>query len=261
MNSVTDTVKEILGTFQPVHLEEMVSISFMDRVDTKYILPVNLVPDLLHEMSVNYKVLEIDGNRLMNYTTIYYDTDDFLFFNQHVTGKPDRLKIRYRKYESTGTIFLEVKKKRKNRTIKRRIENNPDSNGFDEHAIEFIRKHFPLDFLNLRKVLSGSFSRITLANLSNAERITMDLSLTYSGNSDAKVEFPWLAVVEWKRDCHKNGSLFPEFVRKLSLHPTAFSKYCIGIASLYEVPKKNLLKPNFLQLKKIEDEYSVSVHA
>lgn len=260
MNQIKIAVNEFIKTFKVVSLDEIAHLGLMNRTDTKFLLPVNLVPDLLTKMIGYYRVLEIGDRRILDYTTIYYDTEDFLFFRQHVTGKPDRIKIRYRKYESTGTTFLEVKmKKRNNRTVKRRIENCPGNNGFDANATDFLIKHLVFDPNILKKVLTCSFSRITLAGIGNPERITIDLSLNYKANSDAKTEYPWLAVAEWKRDYQNNRSPFPELLREFSLHPTAFSKYCVGIASFYDQPKKNLLKPVFLLLKKIENEYSHSV--
>lgn len=256
----TEKIKDILGAFQPVGLDDTGRLSLLNRIDTKFLLPVSLVPDLLFRMDGQFRVLEINERRIMNYTTTYYDTEDFLFFTQHVTGKPGRLKIRFRKYESTGVTYLEVKKKKSNsRSVKWRIENSPGHNGFDDQAIEFIRRHLPFDHFNLKQVLTGTFQRITLAGIRNNERITIDFYLRFEGTSGSKPEFPWLAVAEWKRDHIRNDSLFHEIVRKLSLRPAGFSKYCIGSASVYDLPKRNLLKPKFLLLNKIENEYYSSL--
>ena len=61
-------------------------------------------------LSVSYKVLEIDMIRSFPYHTTYLDTPDFLFYTQQLRGKLNRHKIRYRRYESTGISFLEIKK-------------------------------------------------------------------------------------------------------------------------------------------------------
>ena len=95
-------IKEVLDSLVPIGLEEMDSVRLMDRVDTKYVMSVQRIPDLLRSMNGGYMALEINKNRFFSYLTTYLDTDDYLFFNQHVTGKLERNKVRYRKYETNG---------------------------------------------------------------------------------------------------------------------------------------------------------------
>ena len=77
--------KSILDSFNSIRLEEMDNVRLMDRIDTKYLLPANRIPDLLKMMQPGYRVLEINKFRISSYTTIYLDTPDFTFFRQHVT--------------------------------------------------------------------------------------------------------------------------------------------------------------------------------
>lgn len=262
MNPETDILKEILENFVTIGLEEIENIGLMNRVDTKYILPVNLLPELLKRMQSDYRVLVINEKRVTGYTTRYFDTENFLFFNQHVTGRPERYKIRYRTYDSTGETFLEIKMKQRNRrTVKWRILNNPGQIGFDDTAIEFLNEHISVSYQDLRQVIEGTLKRITLAGIKNHEKITIDFSLNYSGNGSENKGFPWLAVAEWKRDTLKNDSLFPYIIKNFSLHSSGFSKYCMGCALIYDLQKKNLLKPKFQLLNKIENEYSRSVNS
>ena len=116
--------REVLNSFIPIGLNEMDQVSFMNRTDLKFVLSAGRVTDLLTSLDRGYKILEINNERLYSYCTTYLDTSDYLFFNQHLTGKLERNKVRFRKYESTGITFLEVKRTtNKNRTIKWRIEN------------------------------------------------------------------------------------------------------------------------------------------
>ena len=43
-------IKNILDSFNSVRLEEMDKVRLMDRIDTKYLIPANRVPDLLEMM-------------------------------------------------------------------------------------------------------------------------------------------------------------------------------------------------------------------
>jgi hypothetical protein len=253
-------IKEILDSFVPFDLDEMGNARLMDRIDTKYVLSVRRIPDLLTLMDGQYRILEINSMRIFPYLTTYLDSDDYIFFNQHVTGKLERNKVRYRKYETTGKTFLEIKKRtNKYRTIKWRIRDNLPENGLNDRAIEFIQEHLPYDPLVLGQVLKNSFNRITFAGLDFTERITIDLNLSYSEPYGTVAGIPFLAVVEQKKKGMSLGTPFNTLIKKLSVHPTGFSKYCMGTALLYDLPRKNILKSKMLLINKIENEYNRSV--
>lgn len=253
-------IKEILDSFIPVNLDEIGNVRLMDRIDTKYVLSVRRIPDLLTMMDGQYKVLEINSQRVFPYLTTYLDTDDYLFFNQHVTGKLERNKVRYRKYETTGKTFLEVKKRtNKNRTIKWRIRDNLSDNGLNEKAIEFIKEYLSYYPLVLGPVLNNSFKRITFAGSDFTERITIDFDLSFSEPDGQQNDIPFIAIVEQKSERVAINSPFNTLLKKLSVHPTGFSKYCMGTALLYDMPRKNILKPKILLINKIENEYNRSV--
>jgi hypothetical protein len=249
-------IKEILNSFTPIGLEEMDSVRLMNRVDTKYILPVTGITDFLTKMKGGYKVLAIDNNRMFSYNTTYLDTSDYLFFNQHVTGKLERNKVRYRRYEATGTTYLEVKKRtNKNRTIKWRIENDLTStNKCDGIAYEFIKEYVPLKSLILKPILINRFSRITLVGSDFNERITIDSDLSFSDPDGNQFNLPFIAILEVKSEGFNNRSPVGNILKSFSIHPNGFSKYCIGAAILYDLPRKNILKQKFLLINKIENE-------
>ena len=106
-------ITNILNSFAAVSLEGMDNVRLMDRIDTKFVLPAQQILDLLELMTEKYRVLEINGHRISSYDTTYLDTPDYMFFNQHVTGRIERSKIRFRNYNSTGITFLEIKRKTK----------------------------------------------------------------------------------------------------------------------------------------------------
>jgi hypothetical protein len=257
---MTQEITDILASFKSMKLEEMEKVRLMDRYDTKYVLPVSRVPDLLEVMCNKYNVLEINGLRISSYNTVYLDTHDHMFFNQHITGRNGRTKIRYRNYISTGVTFLEIKKKtKKNKTVKWRTENSLSENKFDEYAVKFITKHLPLDTEELKPVLVNSFKRITLASDDPPERITIDLDLAFSMPDGKEKRLPLIAIAELKCEGIGSRSPFSLLAKELSLYPTGFSKYCIGNAILYDLPRKNILKPKLLLINRIENEYNGSL--
>ena len=253
-------ISEIAGAldnFRPVSLEELDNSRLMDRIDTKYLISVDRVPELLNRMYGAYKVLEINDTRIFSYSTTYLDTADYLFFNQHVTGRTERIKVRYRKYNTTGKTYLEVKSKiNGNRTIKSRIPHDlTPAIEPDIKASEFIAEHVPYKDLVLGPVLVNSFRRITLAGSDICERITIDTDLVYSDLSGKNTEFPYLAIIEHKRERLSNGSPLTGILKECNFHATGFSKYCFGAAIMIDIPRKNILKPKFLLINKIENEY------
>jgi hypothetical protein len=249
---------EILDSFSPIGLEEMKTVRLMNRVDTKYVMSLGRLPDILTRMNGGYKVLEVNKNKSFSYDTIYLDTGDHMFFNQHVTGKLERNKVRYRKYESTGTTYLEVKKRtNKNRTIKWRIKNNfADNNTCDDRALEFIKEYVPLDSLTLKPVLINKFKRVTLVGSVINERITIDYDLSYSDTNGNQRSIPFIAIIELKREAFSDRSPVAGILKDCLIQPVGFSKYCIGSAILYDLPRKNVLKPKLLLINKIRNEFN-----
>jgi hypothetical protein len=250
-------ITRILDSFNSVGLGEMDNVKLMDRIDTKYLLPANRVPDLLRMMQEMYRVLEISNSRISLYETLYLDTPGYFFFNQHVTGRTGRVKVRYRNYKSTGITFLEIKKKsKKNRTVKWRMENSLSGSSFNEKAIEFIHSHLELNCEELKPVLSNSFKRMTFVGFNTPERITVDMDLTFSSVEGKSIGMPLISIVELKSEGLASRSPFSGIIKQFSGYPTGFSKYCIGCAMLYDLPLKNSLKPNILLINRIENEYN-----
>jgi hypothetical protein len=257
-NSYKDEAEASLGRLISISLEELGSLSLMNRVEIKYLLNFHNVPGLINMLADKYQALEIDGRRFFPYSSTYLDTEDSLFYNQHVRGQFDRYKIRYRRYEAADLSFLEIKRKtNKGRTIKWRIEKKADDSFFDNKATGFISKYSPVSADSIKPVLLNTFTRITLAGIASKERITIDFNITFSDcNGNAGLTFPHLAIVELKKESFSDSSYFRSLIKTISARPTSFSKYCIGSCLLNNSLKKNTLKPKLLLLKKLENEYT-----
>jgi len=261
MNELT-TISQILKSFEPLGLEGIKGVRYMNRVDTKYLLPVSKLPLLLQSVSSLYQALEIGLQREFRYKTVYFDTPDLIFYNQHVTGKMNRAKVRIRTYETNGLTFLEVKQKsNKGRTSKSRTEKEPGDMNHVQQSHEFLTELISADALSLKAVINTGFTRITLVNLHRAERITIDYNISWNNLKGDCVSMPFLAIAEIKSE--KSTSLSPFFreLKQLGIRSTGFSKYAMGMALVNGAPKQNNLKPNFLLLNRIRDEYNTISNA
>ncbi|MGD0581659.1 MAG: polyphosphate polymerase domain-containing protein [Bacteroidales bacterium] len=256
-------ISEILSSFPAITLPELDSYMLMNRVDTKYVFSASRIPGILKDLDGRYRTLEIDSLRVFPYHTTYFDSEDWMFFRQHVKRRGVRSKVRFRKYEQTGTQFLEVKRRtNKLRTEKWRILKEINSaGGFDEESLNFIMRHVARDTPHLKPVVVNRFKRITLTSETSEERVTIDFDLIFSDPEGNSFSVPAIGVIERKRIDFSNRSPLAETLKKNFIYPTGFSKYCLGTAVLYDLPGKSLIKPKLLLINKISNENPRQYHA
>jgi hypothetical protein len=244
-----------LNSFVPISLCEMDAVMLMSRVEAKYVFSARKLPKLLEDLESSYKVLEINNIRSFQYNTTYLDTPEMQFFTDQLRGKLNRHKIRYRTYESTGDSFLEIKKRtNKDRTEKWRIANCL-SPVFDQDALTFMTQYLPHESSDLKPALINGFTRITLVGKEVKERITLDYDIKFANPGGPVVELPFLAIAEIKHERMAGYSPIVSSMKRQGIHPSGFSKYCMGNAIIKEIPRKNTLKQNLLLLNKIQNEY------
>lgn len=249
-----------LKGLQKITLDSIGSSDIMNRVEIKYIFSTVKIYNLLKLVAEDYMVLEINDDRMFPYETTYLDTQDYLFYRQHVRGELERHKIRIRKYESTGDSFLEIKKKtNKGRLVKWRMKNDSLPESLNKEAVDFISKYSPVNPASIRPVLQNRFTRITLAGSNTNERITIDFNITFFDvDKSIEVAFPSLAVAEIKKEAFSDFSVFARLIKQLKIYPTGFSKYCVGMALTRDSLKKNNIKSKILLINKIEHEHTLS---
>ncbi|QEG36365.1 polyphosphate polymerase domain-containing protein [Bythopirellula goksoeyrii] len=234
----------------PISLAEMDSHALMNRIDTKYVLGIAHLPELLESIRYSYRVLCIEAVRLSPYSTLYFDTPGHECYRQHHNGKLNRHKFRIRQYQSSGTCFLEVKaKNNKGRTKKQRIaidrfeeSLSPSSRSF----IEAVTGYFP----ELIPQLWSSFSRITLVNRNQPERVTLDLDLAFS-DGDTRRSMPNIIIAEVKQEFDDRRSPMREHLRRHHVRQMRVSKYCLGTVLLKPHLKCNLFKSKLHSISKI----------
>lgn len=238
-----------LQTFKGISLTDMEAVKLLNRIDSKYIFHESELPAILKEIEPYYNILEINRNRQHRYESLYFDTPDYQLYYQHHNGKPNRMKVRFRRYTDTGLTFFEVKNKTGNsRTIKYREERSCVNDTLQ--ATDYMLcKRLAIAPEQLQHQLWIYFDRITLVSKDFSERLTFDLNLAFrkAGSSSA---YQKLVIAEVKQD--KNSVISPivQSLRCRYISSSNFSKYSVGIATLGNV-KSNSFKPLLLKLNKI----------
>jgi len=245
-------IQSLLQSFSPVALHETGASLTVQRFDTKFLLNIKCLPALLQGLQPYFSVLEINGQRVHDYETLYFDTPDFKLYYDHHNDKPNRMKVRVRKYGSSGEVFFEIKHKLKGmRTGKLRLPQQKMMFEIGEEEWNLIRQTGKT-IRGLERKLSTDFSRISLAGNNLDERITFDTSLLFH-NATGQINFGNVMVMEVKHLQAKPSEAVRALVHQLHLVQHPFSKYAIGVALLESSVKHNLFKPTILQLKKIEN--------
>lgn len=245
-----------IAGFAPISLKEMDQLALMNRIDTKYLTSAENALSVLNSVKDDYKILEIDSERVFTYRNVYYDTPENLLLNEHLRGKLNRYKVRCRAYVASGISFLEVKKKtNKGRTIKSRIKR--DGTGalsFEEK--QFISTQTPLDSEALIPSLNVSFNRLTLASHEHQERVTFDFNLSFSDSPNHALS-NGLSIIEVKRDSGTFHANFAVALKAQRIYPTSMSKYCLGMILTRTQVKHNGYKQKLLKLNKLSSHGNI----
>ncbi len=234
----------------PSHgLNDLDKASLQNRVDTKFILPVQQIPFLLDALEDYYSVLEIEGTRCFRYRSTYFDTSDLRFYNLHHAGKLNRHKVRLREYLDSNTQYLEVKfKNNKARTIKKRIAIDDAKQNVNMYNAFLQETGLPHN-INLQPSLINRYQRMALASEERGERLTIDFNLRNSCmvKAGSNVNLQALAIAELKQSRVDRSSPFFGLARTLGIRSSSFSKYCMGMT--FTLQQSNLIKHN--RFKKI----------
>jgi hypothetical protein len=232
----------------------MDSASLMNRIDTKYLLPLSDLPTILEKAREDYYILTIDSKKVFTYNTAYFDTADYKMYLAHHNGKLNRFKIRKRKYIDSGDTFLEIKfKNNKGKTLKSRILTKNENGSFTEKEQKFLEGSTPFKTDDLNIKLHNDFKRITLVNHKKTERITIDIGISFklpAGSNYAGM--PELMVVEIKKDRYSDKSSVIKYFMQNQIMPTSFSKYCVGNVMLKDDIKVNRFKDKIKEIEKLK---------
>ncbi len=235
----------VVGQFSAHTLKEQSAITLADRTDSKFLLPVRVLPRFLGALNSDYTILEESGHRVFTYENTYFDTPAWDLYLQHQNGKLNRHKFRLRRYRETDISYFEKKfKTNKDRTIKERV-NSADVQSSDIIVEEDIVK--PSLYVNYR--------RVTLWNHAANERLTLDYDLCYRRPEKTKVaRLDGLLIAELKRHGNASDSLFVKTAKDHGFSPKTFSKYCTGVCLTDNGSlKNNLFKSTLIDIKKASE--------
>lgn len=248
----TMKLSDLMNLFEGISLKEMDRFALMNRVDTKFVFSKEQLFQVLASIKDNYWALDIHGVRLNHYRTLYFDTENFHLYHEHVNHGINCYKVRAREYVESELAFLEVKfKNQKKRTIKNRISTDTLVYRMEDRVTGFMGSNYPFDVNGLEAKLWNTFTRITLVSKTNLERLTIDINLAFSNGSREK-KFDIIVIAEVKQDGFSHNSDFMQHMRRLGVRKTGFSKYCMGVSLFYDHVKKNALKPKLLMVNKMQ---------
>lgn len=240
-------VARLLGDAAPISLEELqATAALRTRVDRKYVVDWDTLTTVLEQLSTTHRALDIGGERLFRYESVYFDTADLSAFRAHMQRRRRRYKVRTRHYVGSGLRVFEVKLKgKRGQTVKHQMPYasedlarvSPDARAFlaDRLAEAYPRMVVP----PLQPTLRNRYQRLTLA--CGAERVTCDFDLTFgAGDQDVPGLDERFAIVESK--CEGGLGAVDRLLRGLGVQPVACSKYCVGVGLLRDDVKVNELR-------------------
>jgi hypothetical protein len=232
-------IRELLERVSAVSLDELNERAALQRrTDNTYLVPVSALERLIDELGATHEILEIDGDRLFEYESTYFDTPAVRCFDDHVRDRRPRFKVRTRCYVATGDCFFEVKVKREDgETVKRNIEHDPERRaemGRPAHALigEVLADcgvQVPDEPLEPRFVTR--FHRATVVAADQPERTTLDFGVRLEAMGGGAVELDErFAIVEAKTS--SGDGEWDRALRALGVEPVSLSKYRLGMGLL-----------------------------
>ncbi|MDG4779513.1 polyphosphate polymerase domain-containing protein [Micromonospora sp. WMMD961] len=244
-----------LAGLAPIALAEVIDrAALQSRVDRKYVIAVDQLPNLLDQLTGYARVLDIDGERTFRYESVYFDTPCLASYHCAAYRRRRRFKVRTRTYLDSAQCWLEVKiSGARGLVTKHRLPYLAEDRrtvrsgrGFVNDVLD--RESIRADIAGspLEPMLVTSYRRSTLLLPATASRVTIDTGLTWQ-DGDHTLRLPGIAVVETKT------SSAPSLVDRILWHrgtrPVRISKYATGLAALRldlpDVPWRRTLRRHF----------------
>jgi hypothetical protein len=218
--------------FDSLSLAELnAQAALLHRIDTKYIVDLRTLDDLVDALHRDYVVLEIDGRRVFNYDTVYFDSPELGVYHAHLQGRRRRYKLRSRHYVESDLTVFEVKTKGlRGATVKRQLRIDASSHGRLTRetlgfAYDIVDEAYGLARPeDMAPALGMRYQRVTLKARGSVERMTWDFRLSFGGAALASDR----VIIETKSE--RGDGTADRMLRMLGSRPVSVSKYCAGIA-------------------------------
>jgi hypothetical protein len=223
-----------LDRFASVDLTAMnETAALQTRRDRKYLIGETDLQPLLDGLDSSAGVLEIDGRRWSRYESTYLDTPDLVTYHLAARRRPDRFKVRTRRYADTGLSIGEVKvKDRRGRTVKHRSW--LAGTGDDLDATVAVARDCATSARwagSLRPALTTRYERAALLLPAERARVTVDCDVTAVDADGRGTGLGAQFVIETKtagRPCAVDRLLW-----RAGIRPVRFSKYATAMAALH----------------------------
>jgi hypothetical protein len=224
--------------FEAVSLQEVEERAALQmRVDRKYIVDFETAERLFSGLGDDFRALEIDGERLQRYDSVYFDTPELAGYRDHLQGRRKRFKCRTRLYGGSACFFdLKLKGKR-GETVKSRLPlSAPEHGSLTGRASAFLKRGLLCEYgcaapAGLVATLQTSFERLTLIHSEKAERLTLDFGITFNrvGSGERHRMRSGHVLIETKSGAQL-GTV-DRLLHALGARPlTMCSKYSLGVA-------------------------------
>jgi hypothetical protein len=253
-DSFRNDVQDAVQPFESISLLELDSHKLLDRFDTKFVLHTDDLQKLISHLQDDYSALEIADDRVFQYKTLYYDTEDNLLYHLHHNGKLNRSKVRVREYSSTSKKYFEVKfKSNKQKVYKSRLSGSQIDSELDNAGIRQILKKYNLNYTDLKSKLTVTYNRMTFVHKTLPVKITVDWDLYFKNciNEGALSE---LVIVEFKTAKTSDAAEFAKLMKELQVQELRVSKYCLGMMLLDTQIKRNRFKQKLMFINKMLGE-------
>ncbi|MDJ0767559.1 MAG: polyphosphate polymerase domain-containing protein [Ilumatobacter sp.] len=231
---------EMVHDLRPISLRELdEAASLQVRVDRKYVVDGDQLERLVEELAHRLAVLDIDGSRSFGYESTYFDTPSLDSYLGAAHRRRRRFKVRTRSYVDSSTTMLEVKTRGpRGATVKRRRRHRYDL----RHELGREGEAFVADAIGrahvaetLRPTLTTSYRRVTLIDLDEVARVTVDADLWCADRSGNAVGLADRYVLETKSS--SSPSPTDRLLWAGGIRPERISKYGTGLAALHpELP-------------------------
>jgi len=223
----------------PISLVDLESAaSLQTRIDRKYLVPTSALEHLLDRIDPDARVLEIDGDRVFAYESIYFDTPGLTSYLGAARRRRNRFKVRTRTYVDSEQCWVEVKTRGpRGATVKNRLPHEATGRTeLDDPALAFTSDVLGALDGPMAPTLVSSYDRVTLhipgRRPGPDSRTTIDTDLVWTdADTGRERALVGLAVVETK-----TGSTPSSTDRLLWQHghrPVRISKYGTGMAVLH----------------------------
>lgn len=249
----TQTIEQALAELATPSKELLAERALLSRVDTKFLVPISMLPELLRALAPSYAALRVpSGAALASYRSLYLDSPELACFHAHRCGRRLRHKVRVRHYLDRELSFLEVKSKRNPQVTDKHRRALPSSvEALDEPARVFLREHVGSLAEALVPVVRVDYFRASLIGVATHERVTLDLGLTLAPPEGQGRELPPVAVLEIKQSPYCPATPVMRALTQRGLRPAPLSKYTLAISQLFPLERKNRLMPSLRGYERI----------